>query len=474
MEEKKRKKNKGLQIVLIILLCMILAAAGFIGYYLYQQANSGLFFDDTTINGYNVAGKTCKQVLLMLERDYSAPTVEVRENGETAMTLTLEEMGYTVDEMTLLASLQDCLAQQNHLLLTSLMEGSSYEVKVPFTYDEDTFNAAVLSANLAAPRTASADASMEYNGTEYYIKPEVYGNELDDADLRVMVKDMADRIVAADRPQENGSLDIPESFYYVPAVTQDDGEMNTLVGIYNSYCKAKITHTFGETKETLDWSVIQNWLEIQDGQAVLLEEPVREYVNSLKSKYDTLYYGRDFVAHDGSTKHYESSDYGYQIDAEAETAQLIQDIYANGETERDPVYAEKGYKRNGRDDVCGCYVEANLSAQHLWFYMDGDLVIETDFVSGLPKDGRETATGVFVIPYKKSPETLKGDTWEEKVTYWMPFFDGQGLHDAPWRSSFGGNIYQTNGSHGCINLPADAAKTIYDNMQERIAIFLYK
>jgi lipoprotein-anchoring transpeptidase ErfK/SrfK len=56
----------------------------------------------------------------------------------------------------------------------------------------------------------------------------------------------------------------------------------------------------------------------------------------------------------------------------------------------------------------------------------------------------------------------------------MPFYDGQGLHDAPWRSEFGGTIYQTNGSHGCINLPADAAKVIYDNMEERMAIFLYK
>ena len=142
--------------------------------------------------------------------------------------------------------------------------------------------------------------------------------------------------------------------------------------------------------------------------------------------------------------------------------------------EREPVYSVKGYKRNGRDDICGNYVEVNLTQQHLWFYMDGELVIETDIVSGLPKDGRETITGVFEIPYKKSPEVLKGDTWEEKVTYWMPFYDGQGLHDAPWRSSFGGEIYKTSGSHGCVNLPADAARIIYENMEERVPIILYK
>ena len=119
-------------------------------------------------------------------------------------------------------------------------------------------------------------------------------------------------------------------------------------------------------------------------------------------------------------------------------------------------------------------MEVNLTTQHLWFYLDGNLVVESDIVSGLPKDDRETATGVFCIPYKKSPETLKGDTWEEKVTYWMPFYNGQGLHDAPWRSSFGGGIYQTNGSHGCVNLPYGVAQQIYENMPERFPIFLYK
>ena len=56
----------------------------------------------------------------------------------------------------------------------------------------------------------------------------------------------------------------------------------------------------------------------------------------------------------------------------------------------------------------------------------------------------------------------------------MPFHDGQGLHDAWWRNAFGGTIYQTNGSHGCVNLPPAAAKTIYDNMEERMAVILYK
>lgn len=469
-----KKKKKGVKIALIVMLCLIGIGIGALGYYLYEQANSGLFFENTRINGYDMTAKTAKEAMLILERDYSAPKLELKEGSETALTLTLEQMGYTVDEMELLDELKSCMREQNVRLLFSLMGGNEFEVDIPFEFDEDTFNEAVSASNFSIPRTASADASLEFNGTEYYIEPEVYGNEMDDADLRVMVKDYADKLVEEKRPQKDGTLEIPESFYFLPAVTQDDSEMNTMMGIYNSYCKAKITLTFGEQKEIVDWKMVQTWLNIEGGEATLNEEAVYNYVYELASRYDTLYYARDFTAHDGRTIHYESSDYGYQIDRDAEAQQLIQDIYANTAVEREPVYAVKGYKRNGRDDIDGTYVEANLTQQHLWFYIDGELVVETDFVSGLPRDGRETATGVFMIPYKKSPETLTGDTWEEEVTYWMPFHDGQGLHDAPWRNEFGGNIYQSGGSHGCINLPPAAAAVIYENMQERMPIFLYK
>lgn len=470
-----RKKRKGLKIAVILIICLVAAGLGGAGYYLYGQANSGLFFDGTKINGYDVSGKTCKEVLALMVRDYSAPKLILREEGETALTLTLEEMGYTIDQMKLLERLQGCMREQNLGLLLSLLEGNEYEIEVPFDYDEAAFQGAVVSSRLARPRTASTDAKMEFNGQEYYIEPEIYGNEMDDADLRVLVKDYADKMTADSRPWQDTSVDIPESFYYVPAVTQDDGKMNSLMNLYNSFCKARISLTFGEKKETLDWSVIQTWLTIEDdGTGTLREDEVYDYVYDLAARYDTLYYPRSFTAHDGRTIHYEASDYGYQLDRDGEAAQLLSDIYSNTAVEREPVYAVRGYRRSGRDDICGNYVEVSLSQQHLWFYLDGELIVESDLVSGLPKDGRETVTGVFCIPYKKSPELLKGDTWEEQVTYWMPFFDGQGLHDAPWRSSFGGNIYQSNGSHGCVNLPEDAARRIYEMMPENFPIFLYK
>ncbi len=469
-----KKKRKGIRIaVLVIVICLAIGLGG-VGFYLYQKVNSGLFFEDTVINGYDVAGKTCKEVLLMLKEDYSSPTLTINEGGESVLTLTLEEAGYTVDQMQLLSNIQECMRAQNLGLIISLFEGNTFEVEVPFAFDETVFSQAVAAANFSKPRTASVDASMEYNGTEYYIQPEVYGNEFDDAQLQELVKEKMDELTSQSRPQEDLQIDVPEEFYYLPAVTQDDHDMNILMDIYNAYCKANITLTFGEVTEVVNWDTVQQWLVIDGAESSISRDSVYNYVTELAAKYDTLYYSRTFTASDGTEVTIPSSDYGYQMDIDGETDQLLADIYSNTTVTREPVYAVSGYKRNGRDDLCGTYVEINLTRQHLWFYIDGELIVESDFVSGLPTAERETATGAFPLAFKESPSVLEGDTWREEVTFWMPFHDRQGLHDAPWRSSFGGNIYQTNGSHGCVNLPYAAAETIYNNIEAGTAILLYK
>ena len=74
-----------------------------------------------------------------------------------------------------------------------------------------------------------------------------------------------------------------------------------------------------------------------------------------------------------------------------------------------------------------------------------------------------------------SPFTLSSDVYgyEIEVEYWMPFVYGQGLHDADWQDVFGGELYKTKGSHGCINLPKEQAKIIYDTIEAGYPIIIY-
>ena len=104
----------------------------------------------------------------------------------------------------------------------------------------------------------------------------------------------------------------------------------------------------------------------------------------------------------------------------------------------------------------------DLVNQKVWLYKDGEQLLETDCVTGTFGTDRQTPGGVYSIYYKQSPDVLDGPGYSSPVEYWMPFNGGIGLHDANWRYSFGGDIFKTNGSHGCINLPLEAAKRIYE------------
>ena len=125
-------------------------------------------------------------------------------------------------------------------------------------------------------------------------------------------------------------------------------------------------------------------------------------------------------------------------------------------------------------------MEIDLSRQHLWLYQDGKLTVETDIVSGKMTEKRYTPEGIFTMYYKQKNKTLRGEKkpdgtyeYEVPVNYWMPFNGGIGMHDADWNPSFGGTRYVNNGSHGCINLPLDAARKIYGIMTTDMPIICY-
>ena len=112
----------------------------------------------------------------------------------------------------------------------------------------------------------------------------------------------------------------------------------------------------------------------------------------------------------------------------------------------------------------------DLKEQHLYFYENGTMIIDAPFVSGNVAKDWTTPPGLFTLYYKQTDKVLRGEDYETPVKYWMPFNGGIGLHDANWRGSFGGEIYKTNGSHGCINLPPAKAAQVYEHAYKGIPI----
>ena len=114
-------------------------------------------------------------------------------------------------------------------------------------------------------------------------------------------------------------------------------------------------------------------------------------------------------------------------------------------------------------------VEVNLSAQTIRVWQGETLYLESPCVTGY-KGVHDTSAGNFRIQSMETDRYLQGyndngTKYKSYVNYWMPFNGGQGLHDANWRGTahenFGGQIYVTDGSHGCVNLPYDVAEALY-------------
>ncbi len=449
--------------------------------YLRKEWDRTNFFENTTINGFDVSNKEPEDVLPMLTEAFTKAMVHLTENGKEEALWSLADLGYTVDEESLKLGIEDALSKQRSsiaVLLDSLMNGNSFEIDVPFKYDAQKLTAAVTTAALADARIPNENAEIVFDqeAKNYSITPEVQGTELNDSDIQTLVQQAVDGALGGHTPAGDVSVAIPAELYITPDILSTDSKLNLQVNTFNSYDKAVITYVYGNEKEVLDWNTICDWVVFEGDQGYLSEEKIREYVMGIGQRYNTIYYQRTFHTSLGTdiTFSENENEYGYLVDEEGEYAQLLADIQANTKTEREPVYAYSGVGRQGRDDMAS-YVEVSIAAQHVWFYKDYQLVVESDVVTGCIAKNTPTQTGIYPIAYKESPATLipSNETNGTAVQYWMPFYDGQGLHDASWRSAFGGQIYQTSGSHGCVNMPRYAAEMIYNNADTGTPVVLY-
>ena len=337
-------------------------------------------------------------------------------------------------------------------------------------FDDAKLSAVVSGLKCLTPEKAvapqNAYISNYISGTGYEIVPEEQGASPDPQLLSDAVKN------AILNFQENLSLEDAQ-VYEKPQITAESEALNAELAAWNKYVHTTVTYHFGSRSEVLDGEKIHTWL-VSDGQGgvSLDESKIGEYVSWLAQTYNTAYKPKSLKTSYGQTVTISKSVYGWKINQKEETEALKQILLSCESQEREPVYSQTAAVHD-ENDYGNTYVEINLTAQHLFFYKEGKLVIESDFVSGNESRGWSTPAGAYPLTYKQRNATLKGQNYATPVSYWMPFNGGIGMHDAYWRSSFGGKIYKTNGSHGCINLPPAVAKTVYENISAGMPVLCY-
>ena len=449
-----------------IVLCMMVAAAGV--YIWLGQQYRNVFFPNTTINGLDVSGKTVEQVKEMIQSGMKGYVLTLETRDGKSWQIQGEDIKlhseYDGALERLLAS-QDPLKWGFHY-----KEGTTDTISTMIVFDrerlEERLKALGCIDDAKTQEPENAYLSDYIPGTGYQIIPEKPGNRL--VYSRVL-EGVLDAIVNLRPVLSLETLDA----YEKPEITSESPELAAKARVWNRYAGVDIVYQFGDATEHLDGDIIHTWLsENEYGNIVLDEGQVSAYVKGLADKYNTVYKEKLLKTSYGPTVTISRGNYGWRINQTAEAAALSEIIRSGAGQTREPIYSQLAASHGSRD-YGDTYVEINLTAQHLFFYKDGSLVVESDFVSGNESKGWSTPSGAYPLTYKQRNATLKGEGYATPVSYWMPFNGGIGMHDAGWRSSFGGTVYKTGGSHGCINLPPENAKIIYENISTGIPVLCY-
>ncbi len=465
----KKKSKKGIIIAAVVAAVIVLAYGGVAIYY---QSH---FFNHTYINNTDCSNLTAEQVAVIMDQQsqqYSLQILGRDENGvqEELGTITAPEIGlYWVDTLGVAQELLD--SQNEFMWIEMLWTTENHSVIQGVAYDEDKLQEqlaqmpALQKKNMIAPEDAYISEYSEKNKT-YEIMPETMGTQLN--------SNLVKEVVSTAIMDGDTTVNLEEQGCYEAAnITAEDAGLVKACDTMNKWVGAQITYDWNGNKVVVDGDTIHEWIQSDDKDPQLDEEAIAEFVAEQAKEYDTYGKKRKFTTVQGIELTLPSGAYGWKTDRTEETQELIASIEKGETIDKEPVYSSKGAQK-GSDDIGNSYVEIDLTNQHLYLFQSGNIVLETDFVSGnMSRAGCMTPPGVFGLTYKTKNAVLRGADYETPVNYWMPFNGNVGMHDATWRRSFGGTIYLTSGSHGCVNLPLNMAASIYEYVSTGFPVVCY-
>jgi L,D-transpeptidase catalytic domain/Putative peptidoglycan binding domain len=434
----------------------LLITLGIWGFIDHQNEVRGFIPTNTTINGVDCSELTLEEVNRILSWKWNNQDFVVNTEDQHAGILTDIHFEYRIAD-----SISDALIQSgmNPLLTWIAKEYHPFQADMQITKVNTEFTNQFNSLGFLNTdnKTLTTNAFIDMSTSTLPIVSEVYGNNIDSDQL---LKEILSTI-------ESGTfkLDIVESdFYVMPTVFSNDPNLLATQELYKNYIAFQITYDFGYNQEVLAPLDLVQLISYENGKVVIHENMVKEYIKKLAEKYNSAGMSRFFYSNGVKVSVY-GGNYGYLIDQDAEILWLTEALKNGRSATRSPEYLPT--ERSHSNSLYGTtYVEIDLTKQHLWIYQNGNLVISTPVVTGNVAKETPTPPGSFRIFYMQRDRILRGDDWdgtkyETPVAYWMAFYRGVGLHDAPWRRSFGGTIYRANGSHGCVNMPPYMARAAY-------------
>ncbi len=460
--------------IIALTLTLILLAAVYVALGVFFTGHFGF---NTTIDGVNVSMKTADEAEQAIQDHVDSYALEIVLKDGDKQTLSGSDINldYRPGDR-----IQSALEDQNSWLWPQRLIGQQEPVEIgsAVMFDASALQDLVTAMPFMDPsaQIPPADAQIVFDKEkdEYVVVAESYGSVIDTDAVYTKIAEAVRKLQSAINLDEAGC-------YLKPSVSEDNAALQAKAEGCNKYIKAGITYVFSDEIVPVSREEEMNWVKVAaDGTASLDKAAIKDFVAELAKEHDTIGTPRSFTTHDGQTIQVTNGTYGWKINQDKEVSQILSDLEAGEDVTREPIFGYTG-NRSDAGDWGTTYVEVSIEDQHMWYYVDGEQVFESDVVTGLPVEKRETCTGAYSVFEKLSPTVLKGPEdedgepeWESDVRYWMRItWSGTGFHDASWRSKFGGDIYKNGGSHGCINMPYEKAEELYDIINLGTPVIIY-
>ena len=417
-------------------------------------------------NGIPLSGKTVEEAKSYLEGEYSKNYILYIKGRDKTETIKGSDIGYRLSAPS---NLQAVLELEEKEGLTDKADGR-YDFSLEgskASFDDRKLKEKLKQLSFIKESKKTSNAYIDKESGN--IIPEVEGNSLNE-------EKFYEQVYSALNRGEN-TIDLSQRGLY-ESITVRKSDLEAKLEVLKRLQSVEIVTNILGHKESLSGEALADMVRgISASGVEFNEDKVLAYANYLEGKYGNP--GNTVSFHSASGKDIAMiSPYALHINVQAEKEALKKAISSFQTMEREPAYSYKP-AQYAQPQFGTTFVEIDLGMQHVYYYEGGNLVWESPTVTGMLRSGRATPAGVFFLKGKETNRILRGrlingkPEYEAHVNYWMPFNGGVGLHDASWRSHFGGNIYVNSGSHGCINLPRNKAAELYGRIQKGCPIVVH-
>ena len=447
--------------ILLGLFVIVLIAGGIYSYFTFFTYQTK-FMRGTTINNIDVSLLTKEEALEKIKE--KGIDVNFTENKDTYSCNLSELATITYDINKINAVFDD--SNNNKFLYEN---SRNFTINPELEFDDEKIFEIV---NKKIDRKESTNAEIIFNNNVFEIIPETFGNELIKKDIISEIKNKL--------ANNEYNISINDDFYIKPTILAES--LQERCDNYNKSIDFTITikarsneFEYISNEEIMSWLIPKDdFYEINaDGTFKYDDFKIESFVDTLYDTYSTIGNSESFTTHAGNEIIVETSMYGWKVDKEGTVESIKEALNKHEDTEIELVYEQKAVE--AENNIGNTYLEVSIPDQHWWYYKDGEVALESDCVTGLDSDpSRRTETGLTYIINMGQDVILKGSSWETHVDYWMAInYDGEGVHDASWRGSFGGDIYKYNGSHGCVNTPYDKVQELYGMITVGTPVIVY-